>query len=102
MDCLINLLTVCLFNPSGIYMTAGLEFQMTNRDPVRVERCYEVAYCTRPAYSGPIGTLKLGMASAITERLTLDYGLEHRSYTDTNRDRGQEFAYLNVTWRPFR
>lgn len=102
MNCLLNLLSLCVFDPSAVYITAGLEAQLTHREPVRVVQCYETAYCVRPAYSGPIGTLKLGVAAPLTKRITLDYGLEHRSYTNTNRDKGQELAFVTLTWRPFR
>jgi hypothetical protein len=39
MDCLIHLLALCVFDPSNVYVTAGIESQLTNLDDVRVELC---------------------------------------------------------------
>lgn len=102
MDCLINLLSLCVFDPSNVYLTAGIESQLTNKDPVRLEKCYQVAYCARPAYQGPLGTLKLGVDVQVTTKLELSYGFAHRSYLETNRDDGFEVAFLELKWRPFR
>lgn len=101
MDCLIHLLALCVFDPSNVYVTAGIESQITNREPVRVVSCYEVAYCTRPAYKGPLGTLKLGVILPVTSQVSIDYGFAHRSYLNTNRDNGLEVAFVELTWRPF-
>jgi hypothetical protein len=102
MSCLVKFVSLCVFDPSAVYVTAGLEAQLTNIEPVRVVGCYETAYCTRPAYSGPIGTLKLGVSTQLTKQFALDYGVEHRSFTNTNLDKGQELAFVSLTWRPFR
>lgn len=103
MDCLVHLLAVCLFDPSGVYLTAGVASMIHDGDDLRyAQRCYEVAWCTRSRPPGPTGTLKLGVSVELIRSLALDYGLEHRSFIDTNRDNGQEFAFVELTWRPFR
>ncbi len=100
--CLLALTLSCLFDPANVYVAAGLDMQTTNRDNVRLVNCYETAYCVRPAFSGPIGTLRLGMEVRLTNGVTIDLGLSHRSYVNTNLDRGQESVYASLTWRPFR
>lgn len=103
MECLINLFALCVFDPSNVYITAGLESTIHSGDnSLRVERCYETAWCTRSGYSGPVGTLKLGVSTPLTRELTLDYGFAHRSMVRTNRDHGQESLYATLTWRPFK
>ncbi len=103
MNCLIHLLALCVFDPSNVYVTVGLESRIHDGDDTqRVERCYQVAWCTRPNYTGPVGTLKLGVSARLTDSLFLDYGIAHRSMVSTNRDGGQEFAFAQITWRPFR
>jgi hypothetical protein len=92
-----------LFDPSGLYVKAGLESQTNQYEDAQAARpCYGTGWCLTPAYSGPIGTLKLGVSVAFTEHLTVDYGFTHRSYVNTGRDRGLEFAFLELTYRPFR
>jgi hypothetical protein len=102
MSCLLALSLSCLFDPANVYVSAGLESQFTNREPVRVVECYETAYCARPAFTGPMGVLRLGVKADLTTNLTLDYGIAHRSYVNTNRDNGFEVVFVELTWRPFR
>lgn len=103
MTCLTAMLLTCLFQPSNLYVTAGLEAELNHPSDERIARpCYHTGWCMKPRNSGAVGTLRIGMAAEITDSITLDYGLEHRSLVNTNRDRGQESAYVSVTWRPFR
>ena len=102
MDCLINLLAVCVFNPSSVYLSGGLDVLLDKPDDERLARpCYVVAWCVRPRPSGPIGHLRLGVMVNATDSIVINYGLEHRSYINES-DRGSEFAFLELTWRPFR
>jgi hypothetical protein len=102
MNCLWNLLAVCIFDPSNVYLTAGLEATLSEPGNQRIStRCYKTAWCVREQPSGLIGTLKIGSVVQISKDLTIDYGLTHRSRTNTG-DRGSEFAFIEMTWRPFR
>lgn len=103
MNCLIHLLAVCVFDPTGVYLTAGVSSQVHDGDKIRyAQQCYNTAWCVRDKPPGPVGTLKLGVSAELVRGLVLDYGLEHRSFVDTNRDNGQEFAFVSLTWKPFR
>lgn len=103
MDCLIHLLAVCVFDPSNVYMKAGIENQFHDGDRIKLaQSCYGTAYCVRDTPDGPHGTLKLGVSMELTRTLALDYGVAHRSYVEYNRDHGQEFAFAELTWHPFR
>jgi hypothetical protein len=103
MECLINLLAVCLFDPGNVYVTAGLEYQTNQlRDQQMLRPCWGTLWCSQPAYSGPIGSLTLGVTIELGKAWAVDYGFMHRSYTSTSEDRGLEFAFAEVTWRPFR
>ncbi len=103
MNCLLNLMAVCLFDPSNVYITAGLDAAIDRPSDERLARpCYGTAWCVRPRPSGPIGTIKIGAVVSLSNELTIDYGLSHRSYVNTSIDRGGEFAFVELTWRPFR
>lgn len=103
MECLIHLMSLCVFDPSNVYLTAGIENQFHDGDRLKVaQSCYGTAYCVRDQPPGAHGTLKLGVSNELSRTLTLDYGIGHRSYIDYSRDHGQEFAFAQLTWKPFR
>lgn len=95
MNCLLQLLAVCMLDPGNVYITAGLETQIAR--PQNEGRWCATRWC-----SGPMGMMRLGVKVDVTSNLQLDYGLLHTSFVNTTRDRGVESAYFNLTWRPFR
>lgn len=103
MDCLIHLLALCVFDPSNVYVTGGLEYQTNQyRDAHMARPCYGTGWCLTPAYSGPVGVLKVGVTMPISAGIQMTYGFQHRSYVNTGDDRGIEFGFVELTWRPFR
>ncbi len=103
MECLIHLLALCVFDPSQVYVTAGLESAFHDGDrTVLAQRCYGTSYCVKGRPDGPVGTIRLGAQIEFRSGLTIDYGIAHRSYAIWNRDHGTESAFVQLTWRPFR
>lgn len=102
MDCLIHLLALCVFDPSNVYVTAGLEKTIHDGDSIQIaQRCYDTAYCVKDQ-PGPHGILKLGVSIEFTRSLVFDYGVGHHSYVNYSKDHGQQFAFAELTWRPFK
>lgn len=93
MNCLLNLLSICLLDPSNVYVRAEMSFQL--QKPQMEGRWCQTRWC-----NGPMGTLRIGSTIQITRTLEADYGFLHTSFINTNRDRGEESAYLSLTWRP--
>lgn len=52
-------------------------------------------------YRGSIGRLAVSVDVPIRSHFTVRYGIEHRSYIETNRDRGEERGLVGFSWRPF-
>jgi hypothetical protein len=94
MNCL---LIVCLlFDPSNLYVTGQVFAPLDNsRDQ------NEGMWCNKGWCRGPIGEMRIGFRSAVTDSLELDLGVYHRSYI-ADGDRGYESAYASLTWRPFK
>lgn len=95
MPCLTALTLACLFNADGLYLTGQLQVAIDQANYGR-RRC-DTDWC-----NDKIAELRLGMAVPITRTLELNYGVLHRSFYDTSYDKGEESAFLSVTWRPFR
>lgn len=104
MSCLLLWASVCLIDPSNIYLTGGLEAPLNHPSNERIaEPCYGAdTWCLSKPNGGAVGTLRLGNVIEVSSEFTIDYGFAHRSLINTNKDRGQEFAYISVTYRPFR
>lgn len=94
MSCALLFASVCLIDPSNLYATAGLSDQL-RADPD------EGRWCDDHFCRGPMAELKIGMTVEVSPKIQFDYGLRHTSFINDN-DRGEESAYLSVTWRPFR
>ena len=94
MNCLINLLSLCVFDPSGVYLAANA-YAIANQEP------FAGHWCTDHRCKGPIGELKLGVRVDLTQNFELHYGLRHESFI-LEKDRGEESAFVGLTWRPFR
>jgi hypothetical protein len=82
MNCLLNLLAVCLFDSSSVYVTA-MALSPINDNHAQ-------------------GQVEIGVSVQATRALELHYGLRHESMLMIDNDRGQEFAFVSLTWRPFR
>lgn len=101
MECLIHLMSLCVFDPSNVYLTAGIDSQIHDGDHLRyAQQCYGTAWCARGKPPGPVGTFKLGVTVEVVRGLVLEYGLEHRSFLNYSKDGGQEFAFAEITWHP--
>lgn len=94
MNCLINILALCVFDPSNVYLTAGM--QSAIQKPV-----HEGNWCLNRWCSGPMGEVRLGVKTPLSRSMSIDYGILHTSYVNTTRDRGVESMFVTVTWRPF-
>lgn len=101
MNCLINLLALCVFDPSQVYVRADLDFAL-NRPQAKTNdgEFNEGYWCKDRWCSGPRAVIRLGAKIELND-FTLDYGLAHSSFLAED-DRGQESAYVGVTWRPWR
>lgn len=94
MNCLINLLALCLYDPSAVYVT-GEVYQPHYRWNegglwCRYHRC-----------EGPMGELRLGVNVPMTRMFDLNYGFKHQSFIMED-DTGMNTVFVSVTWRPFR
>ncbi len=96
MTCLTLTCLMALFSPSNLYVTGQLYSPLNDQ-----QRHYEGAWCTRRFCRGPVGELRMGFRAELTDSLEIDLGLTHRSYVQEG-DRGQEYAFASLTWRPFR
>lgn len=92
MDCLSALLLTCL--TQNVYITTEIQSQMQ-------KPTYEGRWCATRWCTGPLGVVRLGTQLNLTTGLTIDLGVVHTSYIATTKDRGEESAYLSLTYRPF-
>lgn len=99
MDCLINLLALCVFDPSNVYVTGEVDFAPSKQR--FANGLYEGRWCEDRFCTGPVGTLKIGVEITMPNGWRLDYGFKHTSAIREN-DRGMEYPYLSLTWRPLR
>lgn len=71
-------------------------------------RCFERAVGRRLQQlrahwcTGPLGMFRIGTKLEVTREISLDFGLSHTSFINTNKDRGEESMYLSLTWKPFK
>jgi len=91
-DCLLQLVTLCLFSPQAIVVTADASWQISG----------DFTYCVAGnPYNSGMGTFGFAVEVPVNERVEFRYGVEHRSLFAAG-DRGEERAFLEFTWRPFR
>lgn len=95
MTCLSALILTCLFDPANLYVTGQLQVAITQAN-------YGRRWCVTDWCNDKVAELRLGMRAPLSSHVELDYGVLHRSFYDTRIDRGEESAYVSVTWRPFR
>lgn len=101
MSCLLHFVATCLFDPSNVYVNTELDWAVTDSHQT-VGQWGEGEWCRTRWCSGPIATVRLGMVANLSDSLSLDYGLMHRSRINTDTDRGYESVFVSLTWRPFR
>ena len=82
-DCLLSIASLCLFDPSGAYLTGEVAGPRVGMSSGEYAWCGHVA---RPC-RGPMGILRAGMKVDLTRNITIDYGLMHSSFILEN-DRG--------------
>jgi hypothetical protein len=92
MECLFAVLQLCLFDPSAVTVIGDMSWQVSggSRYLIGSDR-----------YTGSLGRLEVMVTVPVSRELSLRYGLEHRSYVETDRDRGEERAVLGFIWKPF-
>lgn len=98
MSCLTALSLACLFQPDQLYVTGSVLKPVTEG---RVDSAVCNSHGARHWCRGVMGELKIGMRIELTPRFDLDYGVRHSSFL-TENDRGDESAFLSVSWRPLR
>lgn len=92
MECLVNLLAVCLFDPSGVYVSAHAHQVQAGERGSR--------WCKDHLCQGLMSEFKFGVRVDLTRRIELDYGIRHQSFP-LEYDRGEESLFAGITWRPF-
>lgn len=97
MNCLINLLAICVFDPSNVYVSASLAAPITE-----AHHDGEGHWCNDRWCPGPVGMAEIGVIVELPERLEVRYGIRHESMAFIFNDRGQEYLFAEVSWRPFR
>lgn len=94
MNCLLAVLTACLFDPSHVTVRADSTWLVTHRDFYSLDH-------GRTSYDGPVARVEIVGGGDFTRELRVFYGLGHQSYLTTNRDRGYEYVLAGFEWRPF-
>ena len=97
MNCLLHFVAACLFDPSGVYVTAQSVTPINDN-----HKAGQGLWCGNRWCPGEVGVFEVGVETDLTPNIRLRYGLRHESMLWITNDRGQEFAFLGLTWRPFR
>ncbi len=97
MNCLINLLALCVFDPSNVYVTAEILAPINE-----AHADGEGRWCNNRWCPGPVGEVRVGVAVDFSRTIEIRYGIRHESMLTVMNDRGQESMFLQLTWRPFR
>jgi hypothetical protein len=92
MDCLINLIALCLFDPSNLTIRADFGLEIAGG--------FHYTVNDTDVGTGKLVAVRLEMPVRVNKKLEFTYGVEHISLLDAN-DRGQERVYLGITWKPF-
>ncbi|HVZ33558.1 MAG TPA: hypothetical protein VG963_14100 [Polyangiaceae bacterium] len=92
-DCALTFGRFCVFDPANVLIEGEASWQISG------DFTYTLAAQT---YRGSIGRLAVSVDVPIRSHFTVRYGIEHRSYIETNRDRGEERGFVGFQWRPFR
>lgn len=94
MSCLLPLIAgACLLDPSHVLVRGDVSYQVSGHfNYIERDRSYG---------TGKLGRLAVEIYAPLSASFTLNYGIEHTSLYTTNEDRGQERAYVGLTWRPF-
>lgn len=103
MECLIHLLALCVFDPSGVYIRPSIDYALNNSRSTYIGHgmtAYEGAWCNNHWCRGPMGSLEIGHSTEIGHGLTLSYRVKHVSFIEET-DRGYESFGLDLVWRPF-
>ena len=105
MNCLINLLAMCIFDPSNVYIKPSIDYVVSGwqLDPVAkngIGRYTEGAWCGNRFCRGAIGSLELGVQMPIKRNLTLTLRVKHTSFL-LESDRGHESVGADLVYYPF-
>lgn len=94
MSCLLVLFSSCILYSQDIYMTGEMQLVKPRIAEFEGEWCYN-HWCR-----GPRATLRVGATWTLPAGWTVDTGYAHTSYA-AESDRGVEYPYISLTWRPF-
>lgn len=98
MNCILMWLSTCIIDPSNIYLTAGLYDNDIHKA--------EGSWCSNKERGwfcrGPMAELKLGTVIDVTQTISLDVGVMHRSFPMEKEDYGSTGPYISMTYRPWR
>lgn len=105
MDCLLNLLAICLFDPSQVFVSGDFDFSPTHymasprRDPAD-PRWEEGARCGDHWCRGPLFVGRVGVTVEVGSKISVDYGFQHKSFP-YEEDHGANSWFVKATYRPW-
>lgn len=92
MDCLIPLLSLCLFSPSALSIEAQASWKFAGT---------QYYFKFGEPYTGSFGRIAALVDVPVRESFRVQYGWEHRSAIESSLDSGEERAVIGFQWRPF-
>lgn len=92
MNCLINLVSFCLLDPSNLTFSADVSLEIAER--------FHYTVNGRDVGTGKLATFRIEMPVYVNKKLGFVYGVEHISLLGIN-DRGQERVYVGFAWKPY-
>lgn len=93
MECAFLVLQLCLFDPANLSLEGDISWKVGGNRTFTVRG---------EPYTGAHGRIALNVEVPLSERISLSYGYEHRSFVESGLDDGAEFFVLELTWKPFR
>lgn len=92
--CLLPLIAgICLASPENLSLSAEASRQVSGNFTYYVDG--------RNYGGATIGETRILMDVPVSRSVMFQYGWLHRSLMNTNGDRGEERAVMQITWRPF-
>lgn len=99
MSCLLLWASVCLIDPSNIYLKASTDYMLEGPQ----ERAYIGGHhCDTHWCKGPLTSVELGMTIEVSREWTVTPRVKHASFIQESGDRGDNSFGIDVVWRPFR
>jgi len=103
MDCLLLVLQLCLFDPTNLYLTAGVESTFSTDWTYRIQTGELNGGVLTREIDQDFGVVDVGLIIPSRDgRWVGDIGVRHRSFLSTGSDDANYSWYAEVTWRPFK